>query len=130
MAGTDYALATANLRTPGATFTNSGSVIVAGAATYTHAPVGCTIGGYLVWADTGTVTFDVWKIATGTAIPTVSNTIISGASYLALSSGTYLRSTTTSSFTTTTVTAHDIFGFKLEAVTGSPTVAHVELECQ
>lgn len=120
----------------GATFTNAGSTLVAGANTYYVRPstgqggTTCTIQGYNIWVDTGTASFDVWKIAAGTALPTVSNTIISGASYLAISTGTLLESTTTSALTTTTVSGGDVIGFHLQTVTGSPTVAHVELPCK
>jgi len=115
---------------PGATFVNAGNTLTSGPVTYKAASSACTIVSYNIWADTGTVSFDVWKIATGTALPTVSNTIISGSSYLALSSGTNIDSTTLTSLTTTSVAAKDIFGFKLQAVTGSPTQAHIELRCQ
>jgi len=115
---------------PGGTFTNSGNVIVAGAVSYGPQSEACNVFAYSTWIDTGTATFDVWKIATGTALPTVTNTIINGTSYLEISTGTLLRSTTLTSLTTTTIAAHNMFAFKLQAVTGSPTVAHVNLECR
>lgn len=117
-----------NLIVRGATFTNSGGVLVAGAVTYTTSPVSCTIVSFDAWVDTGTATFDIWKKATATTLPTISNTILS--SYIGVVSGENNDSTTLSAFTTTAVAAKDIFGFKLQAITGSPTQAHIEVRCQ
>jgi hypothetical protein len=108
----------------GASFDGAGSALTSGKTTYFTIPFTCTITGYNITADTGTVSFDVWKIATGTAIPTVANTILTGG-YLALATGTALHSTSVSLFTTTTVTAFDIFGINLEAVSGATEVSLV-----
>lgn len=78
------------------------------------APYSGTITAYSIAVDAGTATVTTWKVATGTAVPTVSNSI--STSGVALSSGTYVRSTTVSDFTTTTVTANDIFAFNISAV--------------
>ncbi len=80
-------------------------------------PVSGTITGWDFVADTGTATVQVWKIAAGTAAPTVSNSI--NTSGVALATGTAIESTTVTDFTTTTVTAGDIFAFNLSAVSGS-----------
>lgn len=81
-------------------------------------------GAITAWSigliGTGTCTIRVWKIATGTTAPTVANNI--NTSGVSISTGTYIRSTTTSDFTTTTVTANDIFGYEITAVTGSVAV--------
>ncbi len=66
-----------------------------------------TITGYTIAADAGTCTIKTWKKATGTAIPTISDVI--STSGVALSTGTLVRSTTVSDFTSTTVTANDVF---------------------
>lgn len=89
-------------------------------------PYACTISGYALAADTGTFTAKVWKIASGTALPTSSNSI--NTSGLSLSSNTVLQSTTVSDFTTTAVTAGDIIAITLTAVSG-PTCAQVFIQC-
>jgi hypothetical protein len=83
-------------------------------ATAWTAPVGYTIVGYNLSADAGTFTVKFWKIAAGTAIPTISDVI--NTSGLSLASGTHLRSSTTSDFTTTTITAGDIIMCAITAV--------------
>lgn len=118
----------AQIRSFGGSFDGGGVALTSGKTTYVTVPFACTIAAYNILVDTGTVSFDIWKVATGTAIPTVGNTIISGSSYLAISTGTALHSTTTSSFTTTTVAANDILGFNLQAVT-SATVAQLVIQC-
>jgi hypothetical protein len=69
-------------------------------------PYAATITGYSLSADTGTFTVKFWKIANGTAIPTISNVI--NTSGLSLSSGTHIRSSTTSDFTTLAIAAGDV----------------------
>lgn len=66
-----------------------------------------TITAYTIAADAGTCTIKTWKKATGTAIPTVADVI--STSGVSLSTGTLVRSTTVSDFTSTTVTANDVF---------------------
>jgi hypothetical protein len=116
-----------NIRSIGAGFSGGGVALTTGTVTYITAPPACTIAAYNLTVDTGTISFDVWKIGTGTAIPTVSNTILSGG-YLAISSGTVIHSTSTSLFTTTTSSANDIYGFEIEAVSGA-TQASIVLQC-
>lgn len=117
-----------NIRSVGGSFDGGGSALTSGKTTYVTMPIACTLAGYNILADTGTASFDIWKVATGTAIPTVANTIISGTSYLALVTGTALHSTSTSSLTTTAVAANDIFGIHLQAVSGA-TFTQVTLQC-
>ncbi len=114
-------------RSVGAGFDGGGSAISSGSVTYVTVPFACTIAGFNITADTGTVSFDVWKIATGTAIPTVSNSILTGG-FLSLSSGTAIHSGSTSLFTTTTVTANDIFGFSVHAISAATKVSLV-IQC-
>lgn len=112
----------------GASFDGGGSALTAGKTSYFPLPYGCTIQAYTLWADTGTFTVKVWKIATGgTAIPTVSNSI--NTSGVSLSSGTKVRSTTLSDFTTTTVTALDFGAVNITAVSGA-TQLGITVECQ
>lgn len=116
------------IRSFGAAFDGGGSALTSGKTTYFTVPFACTIAAYSITADTGTASFDVWKIATGTAIPTVANTIISGTSYLSLSTGTAVHSTSTAAFTTTTVSANDIVGVNLQAVSGATELSLV-IQC-
>jgi hypothetical protein len=81
---------------------------------YVVFPVAGTITGWSIVADAGTATVNVWKIASGTAAPTVSNLI--NTSGVSLATGTMIQSTTLSDFTTTTVTAGDTFAFSIGAV--------------
>lgn len=126
----DFALGgTANqkVRSVGAGFNGGGSALVIGQTVYFFVPFACTITGYNITADTGTISFDVWKIASGTAIPTVTNTILTGG-FLALATGTALHSTSVTLFTTTTVTAFDIIAFEIQAVSSATNVS-VVLAC-
>lgn len=79
-------------------------------------PVAGTITGYKIMVDAGTCTIQTWKIASGTTSPTSGNSI--STSGVSLSTGTALISSTTSDFTTTTVSANDMFAFNLSAVSG------------
>ncbi len=98
--------------------TPGGSALSVGVMGYLTVPFACTITGWSIQVDAGTDTVDVWKIAAGTAIPTVSNTITASA-LPAISTGTVLQSTTLTGWTTT-VTANDIIGVNLKttATTG------------
>lgn len=113
----------------GATFYNDGGVLVAANSAPFTLPFACTIQGWNASvAPSGTATFKVWKIATGTVIPTVSNSI--NTSGVGVSSGTSVKSTTLSDFTATTVSPNDIVIISMTAVTGSPTSATFGVQCQ
>jgi hypothetical protein len=115
-----------NVRSFGTTFGDTGgSALTAGSVVYFTVPYACTISGWNITVDAGTVTFDIWKIATGTAIPTVTNTITASAKP-ALSTGTALHSTSMSGWTTS-VTANDIVGIQLNTVA---TAKYAELDIQ
>ena len=75
------------------------------------------ITGWTIAADAGTCTIKTWKKATGTAIPAIGDVI--STSGVALATGTLIRSSTVTDFTTTTVTANDVFIFVVTAV-GTP----------
>lgn len=77
-------------------------------------PFACTITGYVLSVDAGTVTVKFWKIADGTAIPTSANSI--NTSGVSLSTGTRVRSSTLTDFTSTSVTAHDMLAMNVTAV--------------
>ncbi len=78
-----------------------------GAICYFAIDDACTISGYHILSDVaGTANIRFWKIATGTAVPTIAN-VINNAD-LVLNTGTALNSTTTSAFTSLAVAANDI----------------------
>jgi hypothetical protein len=100
----------------------SGSAIAANSTTIA---IPCVFSGsiaaYTITVDTGTCTIKTWKKATGTAIPTVSDVI--STSGVAISTGTVVRSATVSDFTSTTVTANDLFIFTVTAVSGATKIS-------
>lgn len=100
---------------PGFTIDGGGSAISTGKVKgFFTCPYAGAITAWSIVVDTGTVTVKVWKIVTGTAKPTSANSI--NTSGVAISSGTAIRSTTLTDFTTTTVSAGDIFAYNIEAV--------------
>lgn len=105
-----------------------GSALSSGATTtaYVTVPFGCKLSAYNLLVDAGTVTVKFWKIATGTAIPTSSNSI--NTSGVSISSGTAIHSTTMSDFTSTTVTANDIMAMNVTTVATAKYVVGV-LQC-
>lgn len=118
------------VRSFGSSFDGGGSALASGKTTYTTVPFNCTISAWNIVLDTGTATVDIWRIATGTAIPTVANSITAGAPP-AISSGTAIHSTTTTGWCgtgTCAVTPNDIFGFNLQAV-ASATYVNLVVEC-
>lgn len=113
----DELLANVNLEPPGFTVDGGGSAITTGKVKgFFTCPYAATITGWNIVVDTGTVTVKVWKIATGTAKPTIANVINTNG--VALSTGTAIHSTTLTDFTTTAVAANDIFAFDITAVSG------------
>lgn len=91
----------------------------------------CTITGWRVMAIGGTsptLTADIWLISSGTALPTVSNTITASAKP-ALSSGNVATSTTLTGWTTS-VSSQMIGAVKLDALSGSPSSVQVIFFCQ
>lgn len=99
------------------------------------APFACTIGApatsdytiALGAGDSGTVTVTFWKIAAGTAIPTVANVI--NTSGLSLATGTAVRSSTFSDFTSTTVAKDDLMIMAITAISGTINSVTVVLPC-
>jgi hypothetical protein len=103
------------LRVITATIDGGGSAITAGKVKgFYTVPYSGTITGWSFVVDAGTATVKTWKKATGTAKPTTSDSI--NTSGVSISTGTAVRSATVTDFTTTTVTAGDIFAFNLTAV--------------
>lgn len=107
------------------TFFNSGG-LTSGVNGYITAPFGCTISAWSMQVDAGTATVDIWKIATGTAHPTITNTITASA-LPAISTGTAKRSTTLTGWTTA-IAATDFLAFNLQAVSTATNV-NITLEC-
>lgn len=106
-----------DLTSVGFTVDGGGSAIATGKVKgYFTCPYAGTITGWNIMADTGTVTIKAWKIATGTAVPTIANVINTNG--VSLSSGTAVHSTTVTDFTTTAVAANDIFAFDITAISG------------
>lgn len=115
------------IRSFGTTFGDTGgSALSSGSVVYFTIPYACTIAAWNISVDAGTVTFDIWKIATGTAIPTVTNTITASAKP-ALSTGTSVHSTTLTGWTTS-VSANDIFGIQLNTV-ATAKYAEIDIQC-
>jgi hypothetical protein len=92
-------------------------------------PFACTLQNWSIISTTAeTVTFKVWRVATGgTAIPTVSNSI--NTSGISLSSDTAVYSETLTDFTSTAIAANDIIAANITAVTASQFV-NLTLGCQ
>lgn len=103
--------------TYGASFDGQTAVITTGAVVYMTLPFSGTITGWQITADQSspTCSIDIWKVASGTSLPTVSNSIMTGG-YLSLSTGNVIQSTALTNFTTTTITAGDVAAFEIEAV--------------
>ena len=87
-----------------------------GYVTLPHTFATCTISGWHIMADAGTVTIKTARVATGgTALPTIGSNSIS-TSGVSLASGTLINSTTVTDFTSTTLSAGDTLGFFITTV--------------
>jgi hypothetical protein len=75
-----------------------------------------TLTGWSISVDAGTATVKFWKVATGTAVPTVSNVI--NTSGVAISTGTHVKSTTVTDFSDTTFDIGDIVACAITAISG------------
>jgi len=97
--------------------TVGGSAITAGsnATDFVTVPFACTVSGYSLVVDTGTVTVKFWKIATGTAAPTSGNAI--NTSGVGISTGTKKDSATLTDFTSTAVSKNDTVAMNVTAAT-------------
>jgi hypothetical protein len=113
-------------RAIGFAFDGAGSALTTSNQAYFTVPFACAISAWNATVDTGTATWTVWKVASGSAIPTSGNSIVASAAP-AISSGTAARSATLTGWTTA-VSANDIFGIGFSAVS-SATRASLVLEC-
>lgn len=112
------------IRPYGVTVDGGGKVVTTGVLGYFITPVAGKIRGWSITAvgTSPTCTIDVWKIGTGTALPTVSNTIMGVKP--ALSTGNAIRSSTLTSWSVN-FSAGDIFGYNLDAVTVATRISFI-----
>ena len=95
-------------------------------------PYACTITAYSICAAAGadaapgTVTVKFLKVASGTAQPVAANSI--NTSGVSLTTGTCVRSTTLSDFTTTAVAANDLVSATDTAI-GTAVYLSAQVEC-
>jgi hypothetical protein len=95
---------------------------------YITVPFACTLTGWHIMANTGTVTIKTARVATGgTALPTLGSNSIS-TSGVSLSTGTLINSTTLTDFTSTTINAGDTLGFFVTSVASAAQVTF-SLDC-
>lgn len=105
----------------GAKIVADGGVLITGTPTCYSDPFlrGGTIVGYSILAvgASPTATVDVWKIASGTALPTNTDTI-TGGQEAALAAGNRIQTTTAADIAswTKTITAGDVAAVNLDAV--------------
>lgn len=99
-----------------------GGVVSTGSTRYYILPYACTITGWSIVATgtSPTTTIDVWRVASGTSLPAVGNTIM--GTKPALSTGNAVRSTSLTGWSPTTFSAGDIIGFNLDAVSNALTI--------
>jgi hypothetical protein len=108
---------------------NSAALTTSSVSAVITVPFACTISGYSLQfgvGDSGTITVKFWKVASGTAIPTISNVI--NTSGVGIASGTAIQSSTVTDFTTTTVSANDMIGMVVTAVATAKSITG-QLQC-
>lgn len=103
-----------------------GSALTTNLVRYVTVPFACTLSGWNILVDAGTTTIKTWKIATGTAIPTVSNVL--STSGVAISTGTAIHSTTMTDFSSTAVSQNDILAVTDTAVSTAKMI-NITFEC-
>lgn len=106
--------------------TVSGAPALIADTAYFQAASACTITSWTITLNAGTATFDIWKVANGTAVPTNVNTIVASAPPT-IASGTVATGSTLTGWTVA-VAAGDIFGFNLKTV-NTATYASLQLTC-
>jgi hypothetical protein len=102
-----------------------GSAVTAGPVVGSWtAPTDGTITGWSISAEgtAPTCTIDVWKVADGTALPTVAGSIM--GTKPALSIGNHIRSATLTGWTTS-FSAGDIFMFNVDATTNGTAITFI-----
>jgi hypothetical protein len=103
-----------NVGSFGASFDGMGSFVLINSRAFFRMPKAGTITEWSIVAEgtSPTATFDVWRIASGTALPTVANTIF--GTKPALATGNAIVSTTMTGWTTS-FNANDIFCINVDA---------------
>jgi hypothetical protein len=116
---------------PAGNFTNSGNAIASGVFSVGQTiPFKCTITAWDITipkADTGTATIKFTKVADGTGAPGAGDEI--NTSGVSLSSGTHVRGTVVSDFTSLQINANDVIGASLTAVSGTIHGLSAQIEC-
>jgi hypothetical protein len=111
---------------------NSGNPLAVSVVSTTQTiPFACSIIGWSIQLgqnDSGTITIEVWKIAAGTAIPTIANLI--NTSGVSLTTGTVEQSSTVTDFTTTSIAIGDIMIAVITAITGTINSVTFQLNVQ
>jgi hypothetical protein len=105
----------------------TGSALTTSEVGYITVPHACTLTGWHIMADSGTVTVKTARVNGGTALPTIGSNSIS-TSGISLASGTKIDSTTLTDFTSTAIAQNDTLGFFITAVSGAKQVT-VSLDC-
>jgi hypothetical protein len=107
----------------GANFDGQGSVVLVNSRTYFRTPRAGSISAWSIVAEgtSPTCTIDIWKVATGTTLPTVANTIM--GTKPALATGNALRSTTFTGWSTTTFAANDIWCINIDACSAATKIS-------
>lgn len=109
--------------------TATGVALTTSEVGYITVPFSCTITGWHIMADAGTVTIKTARVATGgTVLPTIASNSIS-TSGVSLSTGTLINSTTLTDFTSTTINAGDTLGFFITAAATAKQVTF-SLDCR
>jgi hypothetical protein len=107
------------------TFDGGGSAISVGSKGYRRQFSACTVAEWSILAVGGTITFDIWRVNSGSSLPVDANSI-TAAAQPALSSGEATVSTTMTGWTTS-VAANSILGFNVDAATA--TWARIQIRC-
>lgn len=106
----------------------TGSALTTSEVGYITVPFACTITGWHIMADAGTVTIKTARVNGGTALPTVGSNSIS-TSGVSLSTGTKIDSTTVTDFTSTAIAVNDTLGFFITTVATAKQITF-QLDCQ
>ena len=94
-------------------FGDGGTELTGGTA-YVRIGFACTLVSWSITVDAGTATVKTWKRATGTAAPTVSDSI--STSGVSISSGSHVYSTTLTDFTSTAIAENDVIAANITAI--------------
>jgi hypothetical protein len=120
--GTLVTTLAANQKIAGIVFVidGSGAVITTGVKGFLQIPFGCTITAWTILssdpaATSGSIVIDIWKDTLANYPPTVADTITASAKPTVTTATNATSSTLTG--WTTTITAGDVLGFKVDSVT-------------